>query len=149
VKLEIHYDPNEDPGRGNLNLRAYFASVVGPRRVAHGKRFVKLAPAEGSILLARNQVGLGDECLYVECTFPERLVDNTVVQSVSFRFSDSEDVGDNALLRALTPVFPAYQAVLLPGDELYAQFAPRSSGGILPALAALKQFPLVVSQVSF
>jgi hypothetical protein len=130
------FDFNKDPGDGNLNARAYFASLVGPRRTAFGKSEIKrILPAQGVLLQLNNS--RAHECMYVECRLPAQTPDATPML-----FSSQQDaIGETGVLTVLsTAIFVPglgggtgalfYGAVLLPGDQLYAQLAP--IGGVLP-----------------
>lgn len=148
--MKIEFDLNEDPGRGNLNLRAYFAATVGRKRLAHAVRKVIVVPSRRAVLLARNQVGgRGPQCMYVNCNIPERRdEEGFLISFANFRFSGGNDAGDNAVYRILQPIgseFASYEEVLLPGEELYGQFARSDNLGD----SDLLEFPLVVSTVSF
>ena len=135
-------------GRGNLDARALWASIVGRYRLAHGeKKVVTLATAKGVQLVARN-IGSAGVYQMVGVSLPA----GAPVDPVPVVFSSQSSTGTNTgipvrLTAAMgqqdagSPVVGggSYMAVLQPGDELYAIVAP---GGP----ASLK---LVVSQVSF
>jgi hypothetical protein len=135
-------------GRGNLDARALWASIVGRYRLAHGeKSFKQLSLAKGSIQVARN-IGSAGVYQLVGISLPA----GAPVDPVPVVFSSQSITGTNTgipvrLTAAMGqqdvggPVVGggSYMAVLQPGDELYAVIAP---GG--PATLSL-----VVTQVSF
>ena len=63
------FDLNEDSGTGNLNVRAYIASVVGPRRIAHGQRTVKRVSTQQTVSLL-GATASGVEVAYFEVRLP-------------------------------------------------------------------------------
>ena len=140
------FDLNQDPGRGNLNLRAYVAAVLGPRRIAHGNRAAKQVPFDGSVLIATNQPG-GQEAMYVEVWVPQP-PDELLQASALVRFSGGEGVGTTGVVENLgTTHTLRYSCVLLPGEQLYAQAL--SSANFVPPLGAGVPVPVIVAKVSF
>jgi hypothetical protein len=143
------FDFNKDPGTENLNLRAYFATIVGPRRMANSARSIKQGVVAGTGnagSLARNG-SRQQECLYVEVWLPQKaLADFPTGLWVGFGSSDG--VGDSADRVLLSPVAgqsnSRYHSVLLPDDELFALVLSQGDG---TALTAGSNVPLVVGQV--
>lgn len=133
------FDLNEDPGEGNLNLRAYVAALVGPRRIAHGRRTVYQLNATNGQLLVKHP-GRGVECFYVEVWLPQQTAG---VVNVLFS-ADQDAIGETGDLVQLFngPPPKRYSAVILPGENLYAQLAT------VPAPPA-PLVSVVVSQVVF
>ncbi len=139
---------NDDPGTGNLNTRAYFASLVGPRRVVFGRRAVKRVGGVKGVELQKNGTRNGDECLYVECRLPQ-----SVTVPVAFNFANQNDaIGETGVLSILSTSIIApegndrlFAVVLLPQEQLYVQLA--ALGGV--PVPAGTTFPLVVNSVTF
>ena len=110
-----------DPGEGNLNLKAYIAAVLGPRRVAHGtsKQVKRLLEANSTKLVSANpasgQVGF----------ISVSLVGSNPGPLIAL-FDSQQDVGQNSVPTVLSNTLGAsagvsFEGVLLPGDELYAR----------------------------
>lgn len=133
------YDLIKDPGVGNLNLRAFVASLLGPRRVAHGQRRVVQVPTQQGGLVANNKV-TGHEAMYVEVWLPTQ----RVAAGARIMFASSEDMGENGVLRLFTTEEDHYQAVLLPNEQLYARIISDAGGNPVG-----DRNPLVVSTVAF
>lgn len=122
------FDPNRDPGVGNLNLRAYFAATVGPKRATHGQRSVRQVPLQNSVELAKNPSQ--EESLYVEVWLARQVV------GVGLRilFSSSEGTGETGNLVTLVAApgeNDRYRAVLLPDEQLYGQAVSDAAGNPL------------------
>jgi hypothetical protein len=139
---------NVDPGEGNLNVRAYLAAIVGPRRVAHGQRFKRNLQVTQPVQVAKNS-SRNSEAFFVSAWLPEA---DGLPPGVGYvvAFSSSETTGDTADVVTLGTVpgqaINHYSAVLLPDDQLYASVVARTDGA---ALAAGLVVPLIVSQVAF
>ena len=138
------FDPNKDPGVGSLNLRAYVASVVGPKRAAFGQRSIRLVPPTQSAELAQN-VAPNDQVDYVEVWIPNQLL----AAGLRILFSSSESMGETAELVALgvfvdNKVLDRYRTILLPKDQLYAQVISDLAGAPIT-----DPVPVVVSKVTF
>jgi hypothetical protein len=137
------FDFNEDPGEGNLNVRAYVAALVGPLRTAHGNRQVKQVSITRGTELARNGAA-NNVPMYVEVWPPMQIK----VNGVWVLFSASEQTGEtgrSVLLTAIPgQVQDRYQAILLANEQLYAQAVSDGAGAPLGG-----PVPLVVSTVSF
>lgn len=138
------FDLDKDPGEGNLNIRAYLASVLGPRRVAHGTRSIVRVPTGNSEELAKNP-SQQHQAYYVEVWTPPQ-----VTAGVRMLFSSSESMGENGVLVVLgVGTYPfsdlnKYKAVLLPSDHLYAQAVSDGAGNPIAG-----PVPVVVSKVVF
>jgi len=144
--MGFNFDLNKDPGRGNLNLRAYVAAVLGPRRIAHGNRATKQVPFTDSVLLATNQPN-GQEAMYVEVWVPQS-EDADPPATALVRFSGGEGVGTTGVVELLgTTHTLRYSCVLLPGEQLYAQAL--SANDFTPAIAPPTPIPVIVAKVSF
>jgi hypothetical protein len=133
------YDLIKDPGRGNLNLRALVASLLGPRRVAHGQRRTIRVPNVQAAEIARNAVQ-GDEVMYVEVWLPPQVL----AAGARVHFSSSESMGETAVLQLFAGIEDKYEAVLLPREQLFAQVLADAAGN-----PAGPHTPLVVSTVAF
>lgn len=113
-----------EPGRGNLNAKAYVAAVVGPQRVVFGKRQVVSLSETVASQLVRN-AGMQAQFAYVSVTLPPG-----AVGSKSAVFSASKTTNSaSGLVAALAANFgPAaavsFSTVIAPGEMLYASAAP-------------------------
>jgi hypothetical protein len=139
-------DLDTDPGTGNLNLRAYVASLVGPRRVTHGARRIYTLSSNKPIMIGENNAP-EHECVYLQCWIPASALPGLGGSGALVLFSDSENMGSGLLVDLFT-TFPGqpnshYSAVLLPQDQLFAQISSDASLGPLLSVS------LVVSQVTF
>ena len=134
-------DLNADPGTYNLNARAYFASIVGPRRIAHGRRTVKRIPLERTISMLGQPTGV--EVNYFEVWLPQSSIALLPGGGAFFSFSSSEDVGESAF-QILLSATQRYAGVLTPDDQLFAQALTDAMGGALAA-----PVPVVISSVVF
>lgn len=128
-----------DPGEGNLNLRAIVASLLGPRRIAHGRRRVVQVPPVQATQIAQNKAK-NQQALYVEVWLPNQLLG----VGARILFSSSDSTGETAVLRLFATEEDRYQVVLLPQEQLYAQAVSDAAGN-----AAGPRTPLVVSAVAF
>jgi len=139
-------DLNKDPGLGNLNLRAFYASVMGPYRTTYGKRVMRRVAPNVSEELVKNGAPGDVEAVYVEVWLPNSLQ----VAGRRILFSSSEGMGeiaDHCILGAVVPGLQSidrYRAVLLPGDQLFAQVLSDAAGNLVTT-----QTPLIVSKVTF
>jgi len=140
----MHIDLNEDPGTGNLNARAYCASIVGPRRIAHGQRTVKQAPATGNaVQLLRNSGGASPSVLFFEVWLPQQSLLLLPGGGALLSFSGSDNVGENAYQLVLTST-QRYSGVLLPDDQLSVSALTDASGGPL-----VNPVAIVIASVGF
>lgn len=151
----LGFDLNADPGNENLNLRAYFASVVGPFRVANGQRQVKTVPVVGDgrsgKTLVRNGGKQGKACVYVEVWLPNSALQQ-LPAGVQVGFGGNGDGLTETADRVLLANFPGapntkYRTVLLPQETLYAVILGTGDGSPLPDNLA-SQVPLVAAQVT-
>lgn len=141
------FDLNKDPGDGNTNLRAYIASVVGPRRVAHGARRMYTLRSDRPILIGQNNAA-ERECVYLQCWVAGAALAGLGGAGALVLFADSEDASSTGQLVNLATGFPGqlnngYSAILLPQDQLYAQIFANAALGVLP------EIKVVVAQVTF
>lgn len=112
------------PGTGNLNLRAAFAAIVGPKRLAHGIRRTKVLDAsKSSTLIARNPDAQNKElCTYVSVTLSQAFTPGTYTVVFGGDQAVNGNSGIPIKFTDSTPnAFELYGEVLLPGEELYAQ----------------------------
>lgn len=137
---------NKDPGKGNLNLRAYIASIVGPQRVAFGKRTVRRLPVNGSEEIVKNDARAEESVVvYVEVWVPHQIL----ATGRRILFSSSDSMGENAELVVLgtfgdNKVLDRYRTVLLPKEQLYAQVISDATGN-----PVLNPTSIVISKVVF
>lgn len=134
-------DLNQDPGTGNLNLRAYLAAVVGPRRIAHGLREVIQVSPNGPIQLFGNKPQI--EVAYMEVWLPAQSLAVLPGAGVYLAIASSEGTGHNAI-QFLLNAMQRFSAVLLPSDQIFAQAMADANGGALA-----NPVPVVVSSVVF
>jgi len=139
-------DLNKDPGEYELNLRAYVASIVGPRRIVHGKRAVKQVPlaAAGRGIKLYGSNGSGKFVTFVELWLPASSIVGLGGGGAIFAVGPSDLGGsENANQIAITAT-QRFQCVLLNDDALYAVAVSDAAGGALAA-----SVPLTVSSVVF
>lgn len=139
-KIDVH----SDPGEGNLRPRAYVASLLGPRRIAHGARKVFRLEPDALRLVAQNAVRSGPECLFVAIWLPVQ-----VQGGRQLVVSSDENGGESAYLAQLSAgsggsIGTRFEAVLLPNEELHV-----SAGPALGSVGNATAFSVVVSTVSF
>lgn len=146
---ENFFDLNVDPGEGNLNARAYVASLVGPRRVFQGQRKKQQLQTRMATEVARN-ASPHREAFFVAVWLP--ITARAVLPlgvGITLLFSTSESMGDTS---DTTTLFLGvgepnhYHAVLLPNEQLFASVFERTDGTAIPAGTT---FPVMVSQVAF
>jgi hypothetical protein len=138
----MHIDLNEDPGTGNLNVRAYYASLVGPRRIAHGQRTVKRAPTGGaSIQLLRNPSA--PSVLFFEVWLPQQSLLLLPGGGALLSFSGTGDSGENGYQLILTAT-QRYSGVLIPDDQLFVAALADATGAPLAAPVSV-----VIASVGF
>lgn len=119
----VYEDLNEDPGLGELNVRVRVAAVIGPMRVVHGARAVKTVEGTKAIKIAAGVTGDGNrnEVIFVQVSLQKGAPSPTQVL-----FSSSESVGQNDIpftFDSAVGTYNVFTAVLLPGEQLYAQAA--------------------------
>lgn len=140
------FDLNKDPGAGNLNARAYFASLVGPRRILHGKRDVKRVPVAGTgkgISLYKS-TGSGDQATYVEVWLPGSSILALPGGGAVIAFAPSDQGAAQNAFQIVLTLTQRFQLVLLNDDAIYASAVSDAVGGVLAA-----PVPVVVSSVVF
>ena len=138
----MHFDFNADEGTGNLSLRAYFAAIIGPRRIVHGRRTVKRAPLNNVIsLLGASAEGI--EVMYFEVWLPQSSIQSLPGNGAYIAFSSSESAGQDAF-QILLSATQRFSGVLLAGDQIYAQSVRDANGNPL-----VNEVPLIVSSVVF
>lgn len=126
-------DLNKDPGEGNLNLRAYYASIVGPRRILYGGRTVKRVPAAGGgkAALLFKSTGTGKQATFIEVWLPGSSILALPGAGAVIAFgSDDQDASQSAFQIVLTAT-QRFQCVLLDDDALYASAVTNAAGGAL------------------
>lgn len=97
-------------GKGNLDARAYVASIVGPLRAVHGRRTSRPAVVNEIVQFAQNS-GPARQWAYVEIALLGGV--GTV------KFSESGNViGANGYPREVSVVAPL-KTVIAPGENLY------------------------------
>jgi len=113
-----------DPGAGNLDVRAYMAAVMGPQRAAFGNKSAK-ALQEGQPTQLGVNSGNSGQVAYMAVTLSPldaggpRLA---IIDGQSQPGGSSIPVVFDRTLASAAGI--GYAAILLPGDELYAQSIP-------------------------
>jgi hypothetical protein len=136
------FDFNADPGTGNLNARAYLASVVGPRRIAQGQRTVKPVPTTKMVQLLRNVGSV--EALYFECWLPQQDLLSLAGGGALLSFSGSDNGGGENGYQLVLTATQRYSGVLLPNEQLFATTLTDATGG--PLIAPVS---LIIASVGF
>ena len=125
-----------DQGQGNLDAKAYFAAVVGPLRIIFGKNGSAIV-VEGRPTQLVKSSGAIAQWAYVTVILPG----NAPADKVAL-FTNGPSTGFNSALpvtlKTTTGRGNCFEAVLAPGDMVYAQSAPGEG-----------TFPVVVSTVWF
>ena len=109
----------DDPGEGNLDVRAYIAAVVGPLRITQGQVRVLNLPTDVPVSVLQNP----KQVAYVSLSLPAATPGPTVV------LVSQSGGGINSLSVTLTntqgPMSGvSFAQVLLPGESLYVQTSP-------------------------
>lgn len=119
-----------DPGAGNLRMDVFFASIIGPNRVAHGSKAVKTM-IQGQPQKIASTTGAGGSNAI---SFARVYLAASQLGPVSILFGTSETLGTSSIPVNLVGTFVAgqevsryFDAVLLPGEELYAQTSSNAS----------------------
>jgi len=113
-----------DPGAGNLDVRACMAAVMGPQRAAFGNKSAK-ALQEGQPTQLGVNSGNSGQVAYMAVTLSPldaggpRLA---IIDGQSQPGGSSIPVVFDRTLASAAGI--GYAAILLPGDELYAQSIP-------------------------
>jgi hypothetical protein len=140
------FDLIRDSGVGNLNLRAFLASLVGPRRIVHGGQAVKRVPeaSNGSNIQLYKSTGTGQQATYVEVWLPQSSIAALPGGGAFLAFFSSKSgIGEASVQILLSPT-QRFSVVLLDDDALYAGALTDAAGGALAA-----PVPVVVSSVVF
>jgi len=117
--VEPLFSVKTDPGEGNLSAKAYYASIVGPRRVALGSRRKFTLTNSQSQKLASNT---GIQGARGVCFVNVTLVPGQTAELILFG-SDENPSDDNGVPRVLSTATSGvleFQAALSPGEMLYA-----------------------------
>lgn len=133
-------DLNQDPGTGNLSARAYMASLVGPRRIVHGRRTVKQITSARPTSLCGAASGV--EVQYFEVWLPQDSIAALGGGGAFLAFSNNESTGQSAF-QILLNATQRFSGVLLPDDQIYVSPVTDALGAVLPAVS------LVISSVVF
>lgn len=139
--MVLGIDLNKDPGTGNLNLRAYFAAIVGPRRIAHGRRSVVQVQTGRPVLILGNKTQ--EEIMYFEVWLPQSSIAALPGAGAFLGFMSGETGGQTAV-QTLLNATQRYSGVLLSSDQVFAEAVVDALGGALGA-----PVPVVVSSVVF
>ena len=118
-----------EPGEGNLSAKAYFASIVGPRRVALGSRKkITLTPDTPVRLVGNTGIkGKFGEACFVSVT----LVPDQTAALILFG-SDENPSDDNGVPEVLSTAATGvlrFQAVLNAGEQLFAALPSTAPAG--------------------
>lgn len=118
-----------EPGEGNLSAKAYFASIVGPRRVALGSRRKITLTNDNPVRLVGNSgiKGRNGEACFVSVS----LVPGQTAELVLFG-SDENPSDDNGIPETLSTAASGvlrFQAVLNAGEQLYAALPSTAPAG--------------------
>lgn len=113
-----------DPGAGNMDIRAYTAAVLGPARAAFGTKSVPTLQEAQPTRIAVNS-GSTHQVAFVAVTLSPL---DTSGPKLAI-FDSQSNPGGSSMPSVLDRTLGAaaglgYTAVLLPGDELYAQSLP-------------------------
>ncbi len=112
-----------DPGAGNLRMDLFFASTIGPTRVAHGaKKIYKMTGGKGIRVAATTGASGSDAISFVRVYLAAEQLG-----PVPVLFGTTETLGTSAVPVNLIgsslagqEVSRYFDATLLPGEELYA-----------------------------
>lgn len=121
-------DLNEDPGAGNLNLRAYMGSIVGPLRLAHSRRSVKVVNRAQAVPLVNQPSGI--EVAYFEVWLPQSSIAALPGGGAFLSFSGDESAGQNGF-QLLLNATQRYRGMCLGADRLYALAVADATGAAL------------------
>lgn len=112
-------------GAGLLDMRAIYASIVGPGRLAMTQRNMVAMRNDESVQIAKN-LGAADAYVFVGVALPQ----NSATNPLLVLFSKDEVLGFSTALPArLTDQVNhsfSFMQLLLPGEQLYGQIV---SGG--------------------
>ncbi len=109
-------------GAGNLDAKAYIASIVGPRRVLFGKH-TSVTLTEGTAVQLGKNAGAQTQWGHMTVVLPGNVAGPKVAL-----FSANQSNGFNTAipvsLQRTTGPGNTFEAVLQPGDMVYARSAP-------------------------
>ncbi len=128
-------------GKGLLDFRALWASVVGPSRLAMARTSPFTLQRARSIKVASN-IGAADAYMFIGVALPT----NAPTNPLTVIFSKNPDAGSNAgvpvqLVDSMGRDGQGFMQLLLPGEEMFAQITAPA-----PAPAAQR---VIVAQVIF
>jgi hypothetical protein len=107
-------------GRGLLGIRALWASIIGPNRLAMSQRKAVTLKLNEAVLIAAN-IATADSIMFVGVALPQ----NSPVNPLQAIFSRDDQLGRNTGLpvRLVDQVNQSwsFMQVLLPGEQLFAQ----------------------------
>lgn len=111
------------PGEGNLQLGAIFAAIAGPYRVAHGiKKAINLTADQTAKVSVMSPASR--HCRYVALFLPSNNAGPvTILVGMESQLGSNSGVPVQLLPRVGPSAGVSYSAVLLPGNELFAQSA--------------------------
>lgn len=114
------------PGAGNLRLDLLFASNIGPQRIVHGSKVVKVLQAGQGILVASTTGSLGVD----SPSFVRVYLAQNQTGPVPILFGNTEGIGNTGIPVNLIGTAVAgqevsryFDTILLPSEELYAKSA--------------------------
>lgn len=133
------FNLNQDPGSGNLNLRAYVASLVGPRRVIHGQPRVIRAPlaSTGQSVEVAKSTNTGKQATYYEVWLPRSVITTLPGNGAVIAFGSGVIGGSESAYQFLITGTQRLTGVLLDDDALYATALTDATGGVLAAPVSL------------
>jgi hypothetical protein len=113
-------------GRGLLDARALWASIVGPQRLAMAQRSVARLSAENPALIHKN-LGAADSYAFVGVALPAR----SPMVTLGAIFGRDNSLGDNTGAPSILTrhmgggglAVTGFMQLLLPGEQLYAQMS--------------------------
>lgn len=121
-----------EPGQGNLGAKPYFASIVGPRRVALASRSRVNLNTNGSQQLVSN-TGVGKGVCFVSVSLVPGVAPTLVLFGSDSGVSDNNGIPE--VLSTNTTGVLKFQAILNPGDMLFASLpstaVPGTSVGLV------------------
>ncbi len=124
-------------------MRAYVASIVGPRRVVHGQRQFKRVPIQGSLPLVKS-TGSGPEVVYYEVWLPQSSLAALPGGGALLAFVSSDSGGPDNGYQIMLTATQRFSGILLGDDQLYVAALTDATGA--PLIAPVS---IVVSSVVF
>ncbi len=138
-------DLDKDPGTGNLNVRAYLATLVGPGRVLFGQHPVKRLTFGKSYELAKNTVPNGMAAQYVEIWLTQAAIAALPSGGAFLSFSNAMLApGAENSQQLLLSATQRFRCVLLSNEILYGAAMTDAAGGALAIPVSV-----VVASVTF